>query len=174
MKTPINLIVGASGSGKDYIVDKLCNRLEMTRVDSRTTRKSRGAGDKHLFVSEEQADAEFDLAIAKTIFDRHRYYVLKEDLAGKDLYIIDPRGVESMRDSGIPHITIYIKSPWYMRAYNMRKRGDKIKNIIRRLINDAREFKGFSGDVNLGHSNELYDMFAEEENLTWNLQQATD
>lgn len=151
------LIVGKSGSGKDFMVDKLCKEFVLNKVISRTTREPRNNEiGTHIFVTNEQADKEWKDSIARTIFNGNRYYTLKKDIEGKDFYIIDPNGVDSMKKSGIEYKSIYIKSPWYVRAYHMRKRRDRVIDIIKRLWHDRKAFKGFTGDINLKSSNELY------------------
>lgn len=163
MHKPLYLLIAKSGAGKDYITDIICEDFGIQRVNSRTTRKQRNAQDRHIFVSEEQADAEFDRAIAKTIFHGHRYYVLEEDLDGKDIYIIDPQGVESLKNNNIEFISIYIDAPWYIRAWQMKKRGDSIKNIFGRLWHDRKAYKGFEADITVRSSQDVYTLFTKVE-----------
>ncbi|WP_195966855.1 hypothetical protein [Clostridium sp. 1001283B150210_160208_E6] len=159
------LIVGASGSGKSYICNKICKNFNKSEVISRTTRQPRYKGEEtHIFVSQEQADKEFKNSIAKTIFDGNLYYVLKEDIQGKDLYVIDPNGVKSLKIDKSNTMIIFLKVGLIKRVVNMRKRGDKFRSIINRIINDRKVFKGFeyTADVVLYNSDELYDMFKEK------------
>lgn len=160
MRKKLYLVVGASGTGKDYVVDKLCNELGMKKVISRTTRKPRYQGENtHQFISNEQADKEYGHAIARTVFNGNRYYTLAEDLYGADFYIIDPKGVSSINDNILEHFnyeTVYIKVNWWTRFKNMKKRGDSLKNILKRLVNDYKEFKGFKGQQNFKCSNDFY------------------
>lgn len=160
MRKKIYLVVGASGSGKDYIVDKLCEKFDMKKVISRTTREPRYKDEAtHIFVTNEQADKEFGYAIAKTIYNGNRYYTLIEDLVKADFYIIDPKGVYSINDDILEQFSyeiIYIKTSWWTRFKNMKKRGDKFSSILKRLINDHRAFKGFEGQVNFKTSDEFY------------------
>lgn len=157
---PLILVVGKSGSGKDYIVDKICSDFNKSKVLSRTTRKPRFNNENtHLFVSKEQADKEFNKSIAKTIFNGHRYYTLKEDLENADLYIIDRDGVYNMQNSEIKYKSVYLKVGLIKRIKNMRKRGDRVKNIISRLVNDYVKFKGFKADIKVSNTNELYSYF---------------
>lgn len=159
------LIVGASGSGKSYICNKICKDFNKSEVISRTTRQPRYKGEEtHIFVSQEQADKEFKNSIAKTIFDGNLYYVLKEDIQGKDLYVIDPNGVKSLKINKSKTITVFLKVGLIKRVVNMKKRGDKFKSIVKRIINDRKVFKGFEdkADVVLYNSDELYEMFKEK------------
>lgn len=161
MNKKLFLIVAGSGTGKDYVVDKLCKEFHKEKVISRTTRKKRFKyEDTHMFVPNIQADIEFNNSIARTIFNGNRYYAMLEDLKGKTFYIIDKKGVESIsNNANIDALTVFIDCPWHIRAKQMRKRGDSICNIISRLINDRREFKGFKGDLNFNSSQEMYEYF---------------
>ncbi|WP_252251218.1 hypothetical protein [Clostridium sp. VAP52] len=164
---PLWLVVGKSGSGKDYIVNKIGKQFNMGQVISRTTRDKRFYNENtHLFISSQQADKEFGQALAKTTFCGNRYYVLKEDLEGKEYYIIDPKGVRTFKQNQInrPVIKLFINSPWYIRLIHMLKRGDKIKDIIKRLLNDRKEFKGFKNeaDIIFKNNNEMYDYFEDK------------
>ncbi|MGL4850952.1 MAG: hypothetical protein ACRC28_18855 [Clostridium sp.] len=142
MSKELILVVGKSASGKDYIVDKACDRYGMSKVISKTTRQPRYEGeDTHIFASEYIRDCEYYSAIAKTVFNGNYYWTTKKDLEGKDFYIIDPKGVESMDTENC--IVIYLEIGLFTRIRQMFKRGDKIKNIISRLWNDRKEFKGF-------------------------------
>lgn len=167
MLKPLYLVVAASGSGKDYIVDKICNNLGKARVISRTTRPKRNENDLHIFVDEETAVKEFPFSVARTDYNGYKYYVMHQDIDEMDFYIIDVKGVKSLKQEkamGCPWLkreitTIFINSPWYVRAYNMKKRGDSIKSIINRLKLDRVEFKNFKGDLNFKSSNDMYDYF---------------
>lgn len=157
---PLVLVVAKSGAGKSYIVNKICEDFNKKEVISRTTRKPRFENEPtHIFVSNEQADKEFNKAIAKTVFDKNRYYTLQEDLEGKDIYIIDSKGVESMKEKGIDFKTVYIKSSLMTRIKQMRMRGDKWLSILSRIINDFFVFYRFKGDINLKSNTDLYYYF---------------
>lgn len=161
------LVVGASGSGKDYIVDKLCRELNMTRCISRTTRPKRGNDDKHIFVSNLQALEEIPRSVAYSDYNGYHYYVLPDDLKNIDFYIIDVKGVQSLKKyiethddlDDISIEVLYINAPAMIRYLNMKKRGDKFKDRLRRLKIDKTEFEGFKGDSNFRSSDELYDYF---------------
>lgn len=161
MGKELYLVVGASGSGKDYIVDKICKDFNKARVISRTTRKPRQGRDLHVFVDDNTARAELPSAIAKTDYNGYKYYVLPQDINEMDFYIIDVQGVKNLKKEELNRevITIFIDSPWYIRAYHMRKRGDSIRSIINRLTLDRVEFRNFEGDLNFKSSNDMYKHF---------------
>lgn len=144
-KKHLFLIVGPSGSGKDYMVDKACEDFCINKVISRTSRKPRYEGeDTHLFVSLGQALNEIDDSIAETYYHGNYYYTIKDDFTDSGFYIIDTKGVKSFKgnilDDFVIH-TIYIKVPTIVRAYRMLKRGDSFKSMLSRLRTDRKEFK---------------------------------
>lgn len=166
-------IVSKSGTGKDYITDKLCKEFGKSKVISATTRSLRkGEKDTHRFVSNEVADKEFDKALGKTVFNGNRYYTTLDDVKDKDFYIIDQKGIETFDYSKLReelntevHV-IYVKSKWYVRVYHMLKRGDSVKSIIGRLKHDKKNYddnylEGISAKV-LNGSNELYKYFEDK------------
>lgn len=158
----IYLVVAASGSGKDYAVDKL-NNYGYKKVVSRTTRKPRYIKENtHLFVSETQADIEFNRedVIAKTNYNGNRYYTLPTDLKGKDFYIIDVKGVRSISEGDLFNYTIVtIKSSALTRFKNMRKRGDKLTSVLKRLWVDRKEFRDIKGTLNFVSSDDFIEYF---------------
>lgn len=158
------LVVAKSGAGKDYVVDKLCKEFDKKKVISRTTRKQRYKGENtHLFVSEKMADKEFDNAVAKTVFNGYRYYATEFDVSTADFYIIDPHGINEMKDKDKFNVEIvFIKANIFIRIHHMLKRRDNIKDIFSRLKNDRKEFKGFKGDLNFKSSKQMYEYFKEK------------
>ena len=146
-KKILYFIVAKSGCGKDYIINKICNKFNKKKVISATTRSPRkGEKDTHRFVSNEVADKEFEQALGRTVFNGNRYYATLDDIKDKDFYIIDQKGEKTFdyskcrEELGIEVNVIYIKSKWYIRAWNMLKRGDDLKNIISRLRHDRKNF----------------------------------
>lgn len=166
-KRKLYLVVGASGSGKDYIVDKCCHKFNKSKVISRTTRRPRFLGEStHKFVTWEQSIEEFWDAIAKTTFNGNRYYVLEQDLHHKDFYIIDPAGVHSMNKSALQDIcyeVIFLDVSWKKRMKQMRKRGDSWFDIISRLLHDSKAFKKFKEyDKKFANTNDFYEYILKE------------
>jgi guanylate kinase len=140
----IKLIVGKSGSGKDY----LCKLAGYKMVISHTTRQKR-PGEQHgvdkwfeTIIPSRQTLAE---AIAQTYFDHNYYWVLKEDLYEKEAFIIDVQGVKSLIDNygddfNTNFEVIYIECSWYKRLYRMIKR-DGWKKAVKRFKHDNTAFK---------------------------------
>jgi len=141
------LMVGKSGSGKDHI----CNVLGLKKVVSRTTREIRMGeedGVAHIFVTKQDiAKYPKSHIVAYTEFDGSAYCALRQDLAGKDVYIIDPAGIQYFvkYTSGIfrrPVRVVYIRAKWWKRLYRMTKR-DGIRKAIKRIRHDRKAFSEF-------------------------------
>jgi len=141
------LLVGKSGSGKDY----LSNALGLRKVVSRTTRPMRSGeenGVSHLFVTiQEMVQYPKNLVVAYTEFDGHTYCALRQDFSGKDVYIIDPVGVEYFlkHSSSVLRRSVRIV---YVKCSNIKilrrliKR-DGFKNAIRRFKHDYKIYNEF-------------------------------
>lgn len=96
----INLIIGRTSSGKDYVTNntiKKYGKYGIKAVVSRTTRDKRGENDmSHIFVTDKEYQAEKNKAIAYTCIAGNHYYVIEEDLKDKCMYIIDPIGAKEI------------------------------------------------------------------------------
>lgn len=82
----IYLIVGRTAAGKDTFA-KILEEYDLSIVKSRTRPKRDANDDSHIFVKDVE-----DGALAKNTICGHDYYILPEDLEGKDVYIADPKG----------------------------------------------------------------------------------
>lgn len=142
------LLLGKSGSGKDFFV-KTFNK---NPVVSRTTRDKRkdevNTIDKHFCTVEDyyKSKANFQI-MAETKRNDDYYWIHPEDIVNRDIYIIDKVGVESLKDYTKHYFkskfkVIYLKVNVFKRIRNMLKRGDKIKDIFKRVKLDYKEFKG--------------------------------
>ena len=150
MLNTIFLIVGRSGSGKTTLCDQLRTISKLKTLESYTTRQPRYDGERgHVFVdsfqkwTEEHPD---DTVVAYTFFDGNHYWATSQQVNDSDLYVIDPKGVEFLREKydGTKNIrVVYIDATVHERFKRMRRRGDSISSVLRRLWNDMREFRGW-------------------------------
>lgn len=155
------LIVGASGSGKTTVANVLEEKYGYKQLQSYTTRPMRTENEiGHIFVN----DAFFDqLAnfIGYTSYGDYRYGATAEQANNADLYVIDPQGVEFLKNhyNGKPVKVITITSPVHTRINRMEQRGDKFSKIMERLLIDI-DFRNFLGDFNIdnGDSTKLNDI----------------
>ena len=128
-------VLGRTGSGKDSVTNKLCDRTGLKAITSYTTRPRReNEGETHIFTTEEvyeQMQAEGVVA-AYTNIAGYYYWTTIDQLYDNDIYIIDYRGVQTLRELNLPGIrfvTVFINVPDKVReerALNQRK-DDKVK-----------------------------------------------
>lgn len=149
----IYCIVGPSGSGKTTIAEALQERYGWKTIESYTTRPPRYEGETgHVFVSEEEFKSLGEMC-AYTKFDGHEYGVTADIVDKSDLYVIDPPGLEMVREKyhgekGIQVIGLYV--PVDVLARRMRLRGDSEEKIHGRLVHDVEVFRG------LGQISDVY------------------
>ena len=137
------LIVGRTASGKDYLASKL-EELGYTSVLSRTTRPKRNKNDKHLFISQGQANKEKD-RVAETIINGYEYYTIKEDVIDKDIYIIDPLGLKSLNKANLnlEYTLVYVFSDYQQRLGHYVSRGGDIAKFNSRNEDETKQFDDF-------------------------------
>lgn len=139
----IYLIVGPSGSGKTTIAKELQKRYGLKQVESYTTRLPRYLGEQgHIFVTNNEFD-KLDEMVAYTEYNGYRYGVTQDIIDACDIYVIDPPGVQHMREhykgnKGI--VTIGLEVSETIRALRMMKRGDAIEDILKRIEIDSQWF----------------------------------
>ncbi|WP_297634521.1 hypothetical protein [uncultured Clostridium sp.] len=137
------LVVAPSGSGKDYLVSKMCSKFGLKKVTSRTTRKPRFSGEKsYKFKTISEWNKEKSEAIAPAYYCGNHYWTMKGDLENANFYIVEPSGIDAVKESGLEFKVIYINTPILRRIKYMRRRGDKFISILKRIANDIRGFKG--------------------------------
>ncbi len=146
------LIVGQSGSGKDTLVQKLCNHYGTSQIISYTTRKKRNNLDNgHIFIVKDVDDAgfkrlksQFPNIITETIYDDEFYFTTRDQIETNQFYIIDVIGLKTLKnnyDGTKSLITVYLDSNSEIRKKRMLNRGDPLSKIEQRLKNDIILFK---------------------------------
>lgn len=141
-------VMGRTASGKDTLVNKLCERTGLKQLISYTTRERRvNEGDTHIFVTEEdynQAKSNGQIA-AFTKIGRYKYWCTIEQLYSVDCYVIDYDGLQHLRALNLPNlrlVTVFINVPDDIRedrALNKRK-DDRIK-FRERNVNERDQFR---------------------------------
>ena len=141
-------IMGRTSCGKDTLVQKLCERTGLTAINSYTTRPRRtGEGDTHIFSTKEayeQAQADGNVA-AYTNIAGNDYWTTIEQLYKHSVYIIDPHGVETLRQLDLPNlrlVTVYINTPDDVRKERaLNKRGDDRLVFMKRDMAERDQFR---------------------------------
>lgn len=141
-------ILGRTSCGKDTLVSKLCERTGLTSITSYTTRPRRtNEGDTHIFSTREvyeQMQVEGNVA-AYTEIAGNIYWTTIDQLYEHSVYIIDPKGVETLRKLELPNlrlITVYINTPDDVRKDRaLNKRGDDRLTFMKRDMAERDQFR---------------------------------
>ncbi len=140
----IYCFVGPSGSGKSAIVDSLAKEYGFVVVQSYTERPRRTPLESgHFFITPQEFDHLNEL-VAYTLYNGYRYGVPSKMIDESDLYVIDPDGVEYLKntykgDKGIFVIGVDCNEELCKRR--MLQRGDGEANANSRLEYDKEAFK---------------------------------
>ena len=131
-KKTILCTVGRTGSGKNYISERLSTILDYPLVVSHTTRPKRDNetnGVEHWFDTKEEFDTliQNNTMIAYTKIGEYEYCALLEDIGDNAIYIIDPHGIEYLKQNFKNQINlkiIYIYCDEYIRRARASTRSD--------------------------------------------------
>ena len=131
-KKTILCTVGRTGSGKNYISERLSTILDYPLVVSHTTRPKRDNetnGVEHWFDSKEEFDdlMQNNTVIAYTKIGEYEYCALLEDIGDNAIYIIDPHGIEYLKQNFKNQINlkiIYMYCDEYIRRARASTRSD--------------------------------------------------
>ena len=154
----IFLVVAPSGSGKDTVVNKLCDDYGFTKVKSYTTRKPR-QDDKndirnHTFVSmaEYQDIVDTQTVMATTYFNKNYYCATQDQVDDSDFYIVDVEGVKTFKQNykGNKKVKVFgIECMTYDRYDRMLKRGDSDEKAKQRMANDSLAFRNWKDYIDI-------------------------
>lgn len=158
-------IIGASGSGKTTITSKLEELYGLISIQSYTTRKPRFRNERgHIFITKPAFD-KLPNKIAYTKFADNEYCATVDQVNNCNLYVIDPKGVEELKNNykGSKKIyTIYIDCRLTDRYNRMKSRGNTYNEALKRIINDTIEFREYKDRCNFvvqnNNSNDIGDV----------------
>lgn len=140
-KPIIILLMGASGSGKTSLSSCL-REIGIPELISSTTRHKRQGeeeGKNYYYITKEEFD-KLD-KLEQTCYSGNYYCLSREEVERhkeKVVYaIVDAEGVRQIKEKyGEENvIVVYIKVTYLKMIYRMLKRGDKIKDIAKRIKN---------------------------------------
>ena len=147
MNKPLICIIGKSGSGKNYIANRLAKR-GYSSVKSYTTRAIRLNDeldkDTHIFITPDRVEDYKDDIICSTTFNNNFYFATRKQLNENDIYILDAEGLKQLfrsdyKDKDI--IPIYVDCNNSLLRERMVKRGDSEESIQQRIENDKVAFE---------------------------------
>lgn len=152
-------VMGKSASGKDTLVQKLCERTGLKQVISYTTRERRtNEGDTHIFITDEEYDRmEVENQIAAfTQIGQYKYCCTIKQLYENDVYVIDPIGVKHLRELNLPNlrlVTVFINVPDIIREDRaLNKRGDDKMRWRVRNRNESEQFRQMLRDADFDYA----------------------
>ena len=150
----IIVLVGKTASGKTTVANELCKNHGYKRIITYTTRPMRDNEvqdvDYH-FISDEQ----FNKMIENNEFTEYKRYntahgvwsygsviTSKQELSD-DCYVIilTPQGLRDLSKKTSRYIAFYLNVNLKSQLERLKKRGDEEQQIIKRLINDAKDFE---------------------------------
>lgn len=146
------LLVGKTNSGKSSLIKRLCERTNLTALQSYTTRPKRSETDiDHTFVDTVEyfrAKENGEIAVDAEIAGNY-YYSTIEQLYNADLYTINPSALNELLSLDLPNIrfvTVYISCPDKTREERAAKRGDDKHKYRVRDFAERQEFRKFVSD----------------------------
>ncbi len=141
-------LMGRTASGKDTLAQRLCERTGLRQVISYTTRDRRtNEGDTHIFISDDEYQKLEDSGriAAFTKIGPYKYCCTIDQLYENDVYVIDPIGVQHLRELDLPNlrlVTVYINTPDDVRkARAINQRGDDRLTFMKRDMAERDQFR---------------------------------
>ena len=167
-------VLGRTSCGKDTLVNKLCERTGLTAITSYTTRPRRAnEGDTHIFSTRnayEQMQIEGNVA-AYTEIVGNIYWTTIDQLYEHSVYIIDPKGVETLRQLNLPNlrlVTVYINTPDDVRKERaLNKRGDDRLAFMKRDIAERDQFRAMLRNADFDYAISNIDISKAYSVLRW-------
>ena len=167
-------ILGRTSCGKDTLVQKLCEHTGLTAITSYTTRPRRtNEGDTHIFSTRnayEQMQIEGNVA-AYTEIAGNIYWTTIDQLYEHSVYIIDPKGVETLRQLNLPNlrlVTVYINTPDDVRKERaLNKRGDDRLAFMKRDIAERDQFRAMLRNADFDYAISNIDISKAYSVLRW-------
>lgn len=168
------LVLGKSASGKDCLVNKLCERTGLKQLISYTTRERRvNEGETHIFATEEDYErmqAEGNIA-AFTQIGQYKYWATIDQLYEADCYIIDYAGLKKLRELNLPNlrfVTVFINVPDEIREERaLKKRGDDKSKFKARSFAERDQFREMLKNADFDYAVSNIDVFKAYSVLRW-------
>ncbi len=156
------VIVGESACGKSSVAKYLMEHYGYKRIVTYTTRQPREGeqdGVDYFYINQQHFKTLEDQGFfAETAtYNGWSYGSAKEDYKDDCVIVLTPRGLRSIKRSGIDNIfAVYIDVPRRDRLIKCLERGDNIEEAYRRSLSDVGQFDGISDEVDLVVKNDKY------------------
>jgi guanylate kinase len=166
--------MGRTASGKDTLANKLCERAGLRQIISYTTRERRvNEGDTHIFISDEEYQTIEDSGriAAFTQIGPYKYCCTIDQLYENDIYVIDPVGVQHLRELDLPNlrlVTVYVNVPDDVRKERaLNKRGDDRLIFMKRDMAEREQFRAMLRNADFDYAVSNIDMPKAYSVLRW-------
>lgn len=137
---PLILIAGPSGSGKDTIADKICERYGLKKLISYATRSPRFEGEgTHVFTDKDHFPNPEDVVAWTSIYDEW-YGATKEQVDSADVYVINGQGAILLKDrykTSRPVFFVFLTVDDSCREERMAERGSSESEFKKRRLHDT-------------------------------------
>ena len=150
-------VMAESSAGKDTLVNKLCERTGYRQLISYSTRPRRdNEGDTHIFVTEEdyQEMLEAGQVAAYTEINNCKYWCTIDQLYSTDIYVIDPSGVDVLKQLDLPNlriVSVYINVPETIRKQRAKSRGDNMAIYRSRSLSEKQQFRDMKTNMTVDY-----------------------
>ena len=152
-------LMGRTASGKDTLANKLCERTGLKQIISYTTRERRvNEGNTHIFISDAEYQALEDSGriAAFTQIGPYKYCCTIDQLYDNDVYVIDPEGVNHLRELNLPNlrlVTIFVNVPDDIRKDRaLNKRRDDRLAFAKRDMAERDQFRSMLRNADFDYS----------------------
>ena len=167
-------VMGRTASGKDSLVNKLCERTGLKQIISYTTRERRqNEGDTHIFVTDddyEQMQSEGRVA-AFTQIGEYKYWSTIDQLYENDIYIIDYDGLKFLRELNLPDIhlvSVFVNVPDDIREERaLTKRKDNKTKFRTRDYAERGQFREMAKNLDFDYAVSNLDFAKAYSTLHW-------
>lgn len=167
-------LMGRTASGKDTLANKLCERSGLRQVISYTTRDRRAnEGNTHIFISDEdyQVLESSGQIAAFTQIGSSKYCCTINQLYENDIYVIDPVGVQHLRELNLPNlrlVTVYVNTPDNLRKERaLNKRGDDRFTFMKRDMAERDQFRAMLRNADFDYAISNIDVAKAYSVLRW-------
>lgn len=168
------LIIGRTASGKDTLVNKLCERTGLKQLISYTTRHRRQNEEgTHIFVSEADYQEMFNnnqVAVDTNIAGNY-YWSTIDSLYESDIYVIDYTGYKKLQNLNLPNlrlVSIYINAPDDVRKERaLNNRGDDRLTFMKRDMAEREQFRAMLRNADFDYAISNIDVSKAYSVLRW-------